>query len=221
MAERRAGRAPGRRPGRPATRDEILGAARGLFAERGYVRTTIRAVGAVAGVDPALVHHYFGTKERLFRAALEVPVDPDVLVDEIVSAGFDEAPSRLVEAFLQVWDAPETGPAVVSFVRRVLSEPESADLVREFFAANVLGGAARKLLGDVAPDEAGVRIGLVMSQMFGLVILRKVLGVEPIATMPADQLAVMVTPTIIRYLRGGLSDVLLPTATESQEVGLS
>ena len=192
----------GRRTGRPDTRSEILRAARGLFAERGFRGTSIRGVAAAAAVDPALVHHYYGTKEGLFRAALEMPLDPEALIGEIVDGDPEEAPWRLVETFLRVWDSAETGPAMVGFLRRVLADQEATDLVRDFIGAVLLRTAADRLLGDVAPAEAEVRIGLVVSQMLGLVVVRKVLVVEPIASMPPSELTAAVAPTIARYLRG-------------------
>ena len=104
----------GRRRGQPHTRQQILDAARELFAERGYAGTSMRAIGAAAGVDPALVHHYFGTKEELFRAVLDVPVDPEVLLRQIGGASGAETPARFVQTFLNVWDSAETGPQMVS-----------------------------------------------------------------------------------------------------------
>lgn len=194
----------GRRPGQPQTRSEILAAARVLFAERGFAGTSIRGVAAAASVDPALVHHYYGTKEGLFRAALEMPIDPESLVEEIVSGGLADAPRRLVETFLRVWDSPVTGPAMVSFLRRVLAEQESTDLVRDFIGTTLLRTAADKLLGGVDPAEAETRIGLVIAQMVGVVILRKVLVVEPMASVSPAQLTAAVAPVIAHYLHGDL-----------------
>lgn len=205
MSTEDAPRRVGRRPGPSETRSEILQAARGLFAERGFVGTSVRSVAAGAGVDPALVHHYFGTKEGLFRAALEIPIEPAELVEEIFAAGVNQAPERLVRTFLRVWDGPETGPAMVSFLRTALARQESVGLLREFFATTVVRAAASRLLGGVDPAEAEVRIGLVASQMLGLVVARKVLAVEPLASLPADVLVAAVTPTIARYLLGDLA----------------
>jgi AcrR family transcriptional regulator len=195
---------PSRREGQPETRTEILQAARALFAERGYAGTSIRSVAVTAGVDPALVHHYFGTKDGLFRAALEMPIDPQSLLDAIVEGGREDAPRRLVETFLRVWDSPESGPAMVSFLRRVLAEQESTDLVRDFIGASLLRTAADRLLGEVEPAEAAARVELVLSQMLGLVVLRKVLRVEPLASMPSETVAATISPTIARYLHGEL-----------------
>ena len=174
-----------------------------MFAERGYAGVSVRAVAERAGVDPALVHHYFGTKERLFRAVLRVPVDPDQLVADIVAVGAEDAPAHLVRTFLTVWDGPETGPAMVAFFRTILAEPSSTELVRNFVGAAVLRRTAEGLLGHDDP-AADTRVGLVLSQMLGLVLLRAVLGVEPVASMPPDRLAAAVAPTIARYLHGDL-----------------
>lgn len=198
----RTGRRTGRRTGHPDTRQEVLQAARTLFAQRGFTGTSIRGVASAAGVDPSLVHHYFGTKEGLFRAALEMPLDPESLIERIVAGGREQAPRRLVETFVAVWDSEESGPAMISFLRRVIADQESAELVRDFIGAALLRTATAHLLGDVDPVEGEVRVGLVVSQMLGLVVLRSVLRVEPVASMTPDQLADAVTPTLTRYLRG-------------------
>ena len=194
----------GRRPGSEDTRSQVLGAARALFAQRGFAGTSIRAVAGEAGVDPSLVHHYFGSKEQLFRAALEMPIDPEALVAQIVAEGPGEAPRRLVETFVRVWDSPDTGPAMVSFLRRILADEQSTDLIRDFIGAALLRTAANQLLDGVDRAEAERRIGLVVSQMLGLVVLRTVLRVEPLASMPPEQLIADVAPTIARYLHGDL-----------------
>lgn len=192
----------GRRPGESGTRTAILAAARDLFAHRGFAATSIRAVAAAAGVDAALVHHYFGTKNGLFRAVLELPIDPESVIGPILAVGADEAPGALVRAFLQVWDGPETGPAMVGFLRRTLAEPGTEDLMRDFLGATVLRHLADRLLTGLDPIEAAARVGLVLSQLLGIAIARRVLRIEPIAGMPAEDLAAALTPTIARYLRG-------------------
>ena len=139
----RAGR--GRRAGGADTRGEILDAARASLAEAGFGGTSIRKVAAVAGVDPALVHHYFGTKDGLFRAALEIPIAPAVLLEEVFADGVELAPERLVRMFLKVWDDPHTGAAMASFLRTAVSTEESAAMARQFFRGVVLKAAADQL----------------------------------------------------------------------------
>ncbi len=213
-AGRRTGRRTGRRRGRPETRQTILVAARALFAERGFTGTSIRAVAAAASVDPALVHHYFGTKEGLFRAALEIPVDPEQVIERVAGATRAEVPLRLVETFLSVWESPETGPAMVSVLRRAVAEQGSTDLLRDFIGATVLRTVAGAVLGDVPPEEARVRVTLVVSQMLGVVLLRRVLVLEPLASMPGDRVAATIAPAIAHYLYGDLADLGLDPAQD-------
>ena len=128
----------GRRPGAPDTRAEVLAAARASFAEKGFRGTTIRAVAAAAGVDPALVHHYFGTKDDLFVAALQVSVDPREVLAPVVAAGPDGAGERLLRTFLSVWDDPELQPGLVALARSMMAD-DTAGLVRDGFLPVVVG----------------------------------------------------------------------------------
>ncbi|USQ75881.1 TetR/AcrR family transcriptional regulator [Ornithinimicrobium cryptoxanthini] len=204
----------GRRAGRPDTRAEILAAALSLFAERGYAGTSIRAVAAGARVDPALVHHYFGTKEGLFRATLDTPINPEELVGRIVDGDPAGAPRRLVETFFAVWDSPETGPAMVSFLRRVLADQQSATLFRDFMGATLLRTLAERLVEGSDHQVAAARVQLAVSQLVGLVIIRKVLGMEPLASLTSAQLTDAVTPSVARYLRGDSAELDLFAVVE-------
>jgi AcrR family transcriptional regulator len=191
-------RGPGRRPGGPDTRGEILAAARTEFAARGYDGTTMRAVASNAGVDAALVHHYFGGKDDLFLAALEIPVDPRVVIPEMLRPGSDGIGERLVRMFVSVWDDPESRKPLLAVFRSALTSEAGADLLR--------GGMMRMVFEQVAAglgvSEAPMRAQLVGSQMTGLVMMRYVLAVEPIASMPPDQLVRWLGPTVQRYLVG-------------------
>jgi AcrR family transcriptional regulator len=192
-------RGPGRRPGSPDTRAAILAAARASFAARGYTGTTVRAVAAEAGVDPALVHHYFGTKDDLFLAALELPVDPREVTAPVVAGGPDGAGERLLRAFLSVWDDEELRLPLLGLVRGVF-DPGGQLLLRD--------GVLRMVFGPVGSglglDRAEERMALVASQMVGIVMLRYVLAVEPLATMPADTVVATYAPTLQRYLTAPL-----------------
>lgn len=199
----------GRRAGSPDTRAEILAAALSLFAERGYAGTSIRAVAAGARVDPALVHHYFGTKEGLFRATLDTPIDFEALVARIVTGDPEGAPGRLVETFFAVWDSPETGPAMVSFLRRVLADQQSATLFRDFMGATLLRTLSEELVTGTGTGQqaAAARVQLAAGHLVGLVIIRKVVGMEPLASLPTAQLIDAVTPSVARYLRGDSAEL--------------
>jgi AcrR family transcriptional regulator len=194
-------RGRGRRPGGPDTRGEILAAARRSFAEKGFGGTTIRAVAGEAGVDPALVHHYFGAKDDLFLAALQIPVDPRALVPTVFGPGVEGAGERLLRVFFSVWDDPHTRLPLIALVR--------ASLVQETPESLLQQGILRMLLtpmrAALAPDEADRRVELVVSQMVGLVVTRYLLTLEPLASMPAEELIAAVAPTLQRYLDGPLS----------------
>jgi AcrR family transcriptional regulator len=190
----------GRRPGAPDTRAAILAAARELFAASGYAGTTIRGVAAAAGVDAALVHHYFGTKDDLFLAALEVRADPRVVLAPVAEGGVDGAGERLLRVFLSVWDDEETRLPLLGLFRGIV-EPTGAQLVRDGFMRMVLGPVAAAL----EIDEPDHRMALVASQLAGIVVLRYVVHVEPLASMPGDQLVATYAPTLQRYLSGPLA----------------
>jgi AcrR family transcriptional regulator len=189
----------GRRPGTPDTRSEVLAAARASFAEKGFRGTTIRAVAAAAGVDPALVHHYFGTKDDLFVAALEIPVDPREILAPVVAAGPDGAGERLLRTFLSVWDDPELQPGLIALARSLVAD-DSAGLVRDGFIPVVVG----PVLASLVSDRPEVRVPLVASQVIGLIVARYVIAIPPLAQMPAEDVVARIGPTLQRYLTGDL-----------------
>lgn len=189
----------GRRRGAPDTRAEILGAARRLFAERGFAGASVRAIASEAGVDPALVHHYFGPKDDLFITALELPVDPRVVLAGVAADGVDGAGERLLRAFLAVWDDPGFRPQLLGFAR-TLFEPAAAPLLRDGFLSVVLLPLGRAL-GVTEPER---RMPVVASQVVGLVLLRYLLVVEPLASMAVDELVAIYAPTLQRYLEDPL-----------------
>lgn len=188
----------GRRPGNQDTREAILAAAREVFAERGYDRASIRAIATSAGVDPALVHHYFGTKDELFLATVQAPVDPSTIIIKALEGGPDELPERLLRAFLSVWDNPVTGTAVLAVVRSAVQHDWSARMLREFVSARII----RRVLASapVDPAEAPLRGSLLATQMIGLAMIRYVLKLEPLASADPETVVAMVAPNVRRYL---------------------
>jgi len=195
-------RAPARRgprPGSPDTRAVVLAAARERFAAQGYAGTSVRGVASDAGVDPSLVHHYFGSKDDLFLAALEVKVDPREAMAPVIAGGVDGAGERLMRVFVSVWDDEEARLPLLGLVRGIV-DPGGQQLVRDGFVRIVLGpvGSALEL------DQAERRMAHVASQLVGLVVLRYVLAVEPLASMPAEQLVATYAPVIQGYLSGPL-----------------
>ncbi|MFC3500395.1 TetR family transcriptional regulator [Micromonospora krabiensis] len=194
-------RRTGRRPGNPDTREAILDAARAAFAERGFDAASIRAIAATAGVDPALVHHYFGSKDQLFLAAMQAPVDPRELLPKVLAGDRDGLGERLVRMFLGVWDSP-AGTAGVALLRSAVSNEWTARLLREFLTTQVLRRVLDHL--DVAPAELPLRGSLVASQLIGLAMMRHVIRLEPVASASPETLAATVGPTVQRYLTGDL-----------------
>ena len=194
-------RRSGRRPGNPDTREAILTAARRIFAEKGFDKASIRAIATDAGVDPALVHHYFGTKDKLFLATINAPIDPSKLIPQALDGPLEEAGERLVRMMLSVWDSP-AGAAAVTLLRSAMSNDWTARLMREFVVTQVLRRAVTVLVLD--PAEAPLRTALVASQISGLAVTRYVLKVEPLASAPAEVLVAAIGPTVQRYLTGDL-----------------
>lgn len=191
----------GRRPGKPDTRRQILDAAAARFAEDGYERTTVRAIAADAGVDPALVHRFFGAKEQVFVAALRLPLSPAELVAALTAGPEDDLGPRVVRAFLGVWDRPDTSARLRAVVRSALTDERAARMLREFLLEALLV----PLAGRVAPDHVRLRASLVGSQLVGLATLRFVLAVEPLASAPRVTLEAALGPTVQRYLTGPLA----------------
>ena len=191
----------GRRPGNQDTREAILAAAREAFADRGFDASSIRSIASSAGVDPALVHHYFGTKDQLFLDAMQAPFDPGAVLTTALADGADGAGERLVRTLLSVWDS-SAGGAVAAIVRSAVSNEMFARMMREFIVHRILRKLARDLKLD--PAESGLRASLVASQMAGLIMVRYIIRIEPIASAPPDTIVAMIGPTVQRYLTAPL-----------------
>jgi AcrR family transcriptional regulator len=191
----------GRRPGVSGTREAILDAARRAFAEHGYQHATIRMVADLAGVDPALVHHYFRYKQDLFVAAVQLPVNPVEQLTAVLAQDPDQAGERMVEVFLSIWDHAADQSPLLALVRSAVGDDRAAALLREFITEEVLGPVAQRLGG---PD-ARLRATLIGSQIIGLAMARYIVRVEPLASAPPAQLVAAIGPTLQRYLTGEIA----------------
>ena len=188
----------GRRSGNPDTRAEILAAARRLFAEEGYESVSMRRIASEAGVDPSLIHHYFGSKDDLFMAAIEIPFDPAPEVAAVLKGGeLEGAGGRLMHAFVAIWDGPHQ-EKLLAVVRSSLSKPAMSFVLRQLFEHRIVKTVEENLGGQV--DHIPVRAGFIASQVFGLVVARYILKLEPVASLSAAQLAETIGPTLDRYL---------------------
>lgn len=189
----------GRRPGATDTRRDILAVARRHFTARGYDGTTIRGIAADAAVDPALVHHYFGAKDDLFIAALNIPVNPAAVMSGVLAEGVEGLGERMVLIMLQTWDAADVNPLLM-MLRSVAAGEHTIEMMREFIMANVL----RPLMTVLDGADRQLRATLAATQLVGLLMARYVVGVEPLASTPPAELARIVGPNIQRYLTGDL-----------------
>ena len=155
----------------------------------------MRGIAAIAGVDPALIPHYFGSKEGVFRAAVEFPLDPAKFIPPLLAPGIEGLGERLALFFLETWDSP-AGESLLGLIRSAVSSELAADLMREFVTREVLG----RLAAAIKADHAQLRSSLVATQMVGLAILRYVIKVEAIRQASPAELARWIGPNIQRYL---------------------
>lgn len=199
-------RRSGRRGGDSGTKEAILAAACTRFGDYGYDGATIRGIAADAGVDAALVHHFFGTKERLFAAAMQLPVVPSELVAAALAAGAREPGASLGEIMLRTvlgaWDVAETRATFLGLLRSAMTSDQAAGMMREFATETILGRIAEVAAPGPPGTDGQFRAALVASQVLGLALARYVLEIEPIAHARADDLAAAIGPTLERYLTG-------------------
>ncbi|GAB3586439.1 TetR family transcriptional regulator [Calidifontibacter terrae] len=177
----------------------ILEQARILFGEKGFDRTTMREVAAAAGVDVALISHYFGNKRGLFVATIDFPADPDAVMGFVADCPRDELGERVVAAVVGVWDS-DLGPALAARFRAAMLDTEFGTM-RELLLGVIAEPLRKKLAGT--PDLE-LRISLFAAQMGGLLILRNLVGLPELKERDTQSLARLVGPSIQRYLTGDL-----------------
>ncbi len=192
---------PKRRRGRPrggesGTRERIIAAAVEVFAESGYDGTTMRAIAARAGVDSALLHHYFGTKADLFTETIGAPMRPDVDIPSLLEGPVELLGEHVVRYVLEAWEQPDTRKRGVVLLRAGIGNRLATPLLSEFLQRELFSKIAARL---DTPDSA-LRASLVASQVAGLLITRHVLRLPAIAEASVDELVARVAPTIQRYL---------------------
>ena len=197
----------GRRPGNQDTRSSILDAARRTFAEKGFDKASIRGIAADAGVDPALVHHYFGTKEKLFLASMNAPINPGELIPQALAGPRAQAGERLIRLVLTVWDSP-AGAAALAMFRSALSNEWTARLLREFVITQILRRAVGELVAD--PAEAPMRSALLATQISGVMVTRYVLKIQPLADADPEAIVAAIGPNIQRFLDDPMPEVFKP-----------
>lgn len=192
------GRPPGAVPGQ--TRGEILKAARELFGKQGFLRTTVRAVAAKAGVDAALVHYFFQTKEKLFSAAVELPVAPEQLWELLEEGAIGDAPGdgtgeRFIRFMLESVFTSKSH-AVAALIRAAVADPGCVPALRSLIERTVVTGAASAIGGA----DARLRAELLGSIVVGLFIVRHVVRVEPLASASPEAVATWLGPAVDKVL---------------------
>jgi AcrR family transcriptional regulator len=191
---------PGRPPGPSDTRDRILASARELFARNGIDKTTIRAIASAAGVDAALVHHYFGTKRELFVAAIRIPIDPMKVIVPMRSTPIDELGLMLPSVLLPLWDS-EMGTGLIATMRSILAGSE-VGLVRTFMQDVIAREIGPRV--DNPHGSGPIRVQFVASQLVGVVMARYIVELEPFKSLPVQQIAETIAPNLQHYLTGDL-----------------
>ncbi|MFF8031828.1 TetR family transcriptional regulator [Streptomyces sp. NPDC016626] len=196
-AARRRGRPP--RTESAGTRDRILGAAREEFSARGYEKTSVRGIAKSAGVDSALVHHYFGTKEQVFEAAVEGALAPAFAArDAVLDAPLEEVGERMTRMIIGLWENPVTRVPLLAIVRSAVNNETAAGVFRRLIAGQLL----RRIAGRLGPSDAELRAELAAAQLVGIAMIRYVIRVEPLASADAEQIIARVAPVVQGHLTG-------------------
>jgi AcrR family transcriptional regulator len=191
------GRGRPRREDAADTRDHILTAAREEFSERGYEKTSVRGIAKAAGVDSALVHHYFGTKEQVFEAAIEVAFGPALdAPDALADAPLEGVGEGLTRFIFGVWENPTTRTPLLAIVRSAVNNDTAAAVFRRLVAAELL----RRVVGRLDLPDAQLRAELAAAQLVGCAMLRYVIKLEPLASADVEQIIARVAPVVQRHL---------------------
>jgi AcrR family transcriptional regulator len=201
---------PKKKPPKPGPRDEkgvlaarILDAARESFAEKGMAGTTVRAVARSAGVDPALVYHYYGSKDGLLDACTTPPPEFIESVRSIWATPKDQLGVALVENLLRSWSDKRFSPISRSVLLIAAHDVATKDKLRTIIEGSLMGPA----LAELEEAERSTRAGLVASQLLGLALMRYIWMVEPIASMPEAAVVLAVAPNIQRFVEGDVGIV--------------
>jgi len=199
----------GRRQGEPVSRDAVLAAAKHRFAIDGFEKTTLRAIAQDAHVDPSMVLYLFGSKEALFRESLRLILDPDQFVAALAGDAEDDADigTRMVRTYLRIWETPDSAASMRAMLQSATSNSDAHDAFRGFVQQYVLTAVSGALGGG---EDAPLRAMLAASQLVGTAMLRYIIEVPPLATLPAEDVVALIAPTVTRYLTADAGELRLP-----------
>ncbi len=197
MTEHSSAGRPGRWRSGAESKQRILETARVLFRQHGYGGTTVRAVAAEAGVDPAMVFYFFGTKQGLFGAAIEMSATLPTAIEAIFTGGLDGIGERVVRTLLENMDRSDRTPLAM-LTRSAPTHDQSETLLREFIDREITG----RLTAMLDTPDAALRAGMVNVQLLGLTVARYIVRIEPIASASADELVARFGPVVQHCLTG-------------------
>lgn len=211
MTTTRRARPGGRRPGDSGTRDAILDAALARFSEHGYDGASLRGIAADAGVDPALVRHFYGDKETLFTTVVAARTTIPQQVLGALPGDPATAGRRLADTYLRLWEGPETRPVLLALARSATTSARAAEMLRELLAGSaVVRPGSDPGVAPEAEDRPDEAVALAGSHLFGVAVARYVLAVPALARLSHDELVDRLAPTLQRYLDGADRDAGRP-----------
>jgi AcrR family transcriptional regulator len=185
----------GRRPGAASTRHAVLSAARARFAGDGFAAATIRLIAADAGVDPSLVMQFFGSKDELFAAVMEIPSSALHRFDTVFEGPGEHLGERVVRAYLEAWEgAPEESEPLMAMLRGAIVNERASTQLREFIQSRLMHGMSGR------SDDATLRAGLAAAMLIGIITSRRIIGVPVLASADTDTLVTTVGPAIQQLL---------------------
>ncbi|MEV6567171.1 TetR family transcriptional regulator [Streptomyces kronopolitis] len=196
---------PARRRGRPAraadgagpgARERILAAARTEFAERGYDKTSMRRIARAAEVDSALVHHYFGTKEQVFAAAIELTFAPALTMPDALAGGGADVGERMARFMFGIWENPVSRQPLLAIMRSALTNDTAAAVLRGLIERRML----QRVAGELDVPDPEFRAQLAAGHLIGIAMLRYVIRMDPVASADTEEIIAMVAPALQRYL---------------------
>jgi AcrR family transcriptional regulator len=176
------------------------------FAEDGYEKTTLRAIAHDAHVDPSMVLYLFGSKADLFRESLRLIVDPELLV-AAMTEGEGDIGTRLAAQYLRIWESPETAPSMAAMLASATSNGDANEAFRSFMREYVLTAVSGVIGGD---ERARLRAMLAATNLVGTALMRYIIKVPPLATLPAEDVVRLIAPTVTRYLTADADELGLP-----------
>ena len=191
----------GRRGGASESREQILDTARRLFAEHGFEGTSLRQIARESGVDPAMVHHFFKGKDQLFALSVALPADPEKVLAGVNGYSPEDRAEAIVRAVLRLWESPAQH-SLVAFLRGTIGSKAKTLLLRELVQRTILSRIMAGVPGP--PAEVAMRGSLVATQMVGVMLVRYVIRLEPLASASPEDVVRLVAPNIQHYLTGDL-----------------